>query len=125
MRLVLWLFVCLLPVHGETEVTSKDQFQRLMPDGLPNELGFDDDSTLLAVPAAKANCKSAERGFFEFHVNQNGAVVSAKWKESSHGSMATQAQAFVKKLLLRLRFKPLLVARKPVGVKSYATVVCN
>jgi hypothetical protein len=109
-------------LFAHTDVTSQEQFQRVLPGGLPNELRYNPDRASLELRADDQNCPVAARGFFELKVNAKGQVTGAKDISKSRSSVAVQ---WVKNLLMQIRFRPLRLGDKTTSVHTFATVVCQ
>jgi hypothetical protein len=111
---------------AHTDVTSQEQFHRVMPGGLPNELQYNPDRASLELRADDQNCPVSARGFFELNVNAQGEVTRAKDVSRSRSihpkSMAGQ---WVRTILMQIRFKPLRLGSKATSVHTFATVVCQ
>jgi hypothetical protein len=63
---------------AHTDVTSQEQFNRVMPGGLPDQLHYNSDRASLELKADDQNCPVSARGFFELNVNSQGEVTRAK-----------------------------------------------
>jgi len=111
---------------AHTDVTSQEQFNRVMPGGLPDQLHYNPDRASLEVRADDQNCPVSARGFFELSVNPQGEVTRAKDVSRSRSvhpkSMAPQ---WVRNILMQIRFKPLRLGSKTTSVHTFATVVCQ
>jgi hypothetical protein len=125
---VLSLFVFLLSpdLLAHTDVTSQEQFNRLVPGGLPSQLHYNSDRASLELKADEQNCPVSVHGFFELNVNAQGQVTRAKDVSMSRSihpkAMAVQ---WVKSILMQIRFRPLSLGSKPTSVHTFATVVCQ
>jgi len=113
-------------LFAETDVTSREQFNRLMPSGLPNGLRYNADRASLELRLNDTNCPVSAHGFFELHINSQGEVTRAKDVSISR-SVHPQAMAmqWVRDLLLQIRFRPLILGSKTTSVHTFATVVCQ
>ena len=80
-RLVLSVMCALLlspPVLAHTDVTSQEQFNRVIPGGLPNQLHYNADRASLELRADDQNCPTSAHGFFELNINSQGDVTQAR-----------------------------------------------
>jgi hypothetical protein len=122
----LFLFLQSADLLAHTDVTSQEQFNRVMPGGLPNQLHYNPDRASLEVGADDQNCPVSARGFFELNVNAQGEVTRARDVSRSRSihpkSMAVQ---WVKNILMQIRFRPLSLGGKTTSVHTFATVVCR
>jgi hypothetical protein len=111
---------------AHTDVTSQEQFNRVMPGGLPDQLHYNSDRASLELKADDQNCPVSARGFFELNVNSQGEVTRAKDVSRSRSihpkSMAVQ---WVRNILMQIRFRPLSLGSKTTSVHTFATVVCQ
>jgi hypothetical protein len=124
MFLFLWLQSPDLFAH--TDVTSREQFSRVVPGGLPSQLHYNPDRASLELRADEQKCPISARGFFELNVNAQGEVTGARDLSKSRSihpkSMAVQ---WVKNILMQIRFRPLSLGGKTTSVHTFATVVCQ
>jgi len=122
----LFLFLQGPDVLAHTDVTSQEQFNRVMPGGLPDQLHYNPDRASLELRADDQNCPVSARAFFELNVNSQGEVTRAKDVSRSRSvhpkSMAPQ---WVRNILMQIRFKPLRLGSKTTSVHTFATVVCQ
>ena len=111
---------------AHTDVTSREQFNRLMPGGLPNQLHYNSDRASLELEADDQNCPASAHGFFELNVNSQGDVTRARDVSNSRSihprSIAVQ---WVKNILMQIHFKPLSLGSKTTSVHTFASVVCQ
>jgi hypothetical protein len=111
---------------AHTDVTSQEQFNRVVPGGLPSQLHYNPDRASLELRADEQNCPVSARGFFELNVNAQGEVTRARDVSRSRSihpkSMAVQ---WVKNILMQIRFRPLSLGSKTTSVHTFATVVCQ
>ena len=117
-----------LPASGQTNVTSREQFMRLMPDGLPKGLNYNFDRAFLEVDRDhdRHNCPAASRAFFNLHVNKQGAVSKASGRILSLSAhLKGMVLAWAGDLLKQLRFAPLRYGSNPTSVNVAVTVVCQ
>ena len=122
------MFVFLLGTDllAETDVTSREQFGRLMPGGLPNALHYNADRAWLEIRADDENCPISAQGFFELKVNQSGEVTKARGIHISRSANLKALTArWVANLLTQIRFRPLSTGSKATSVHTFATVVCQ
>jgi hypothetical protein len=122
----LFFFLRSSDLWAHTDVTSQEQFNRVMPGGLPDQLRYNPDRASLELRADDQNCPVSARGFFELNVNAHGEVTRAKDVSRSRSihpkSMAVQ---WVKNILMQIRFRPLSLGSKTTSVHTFATVVCQ
>jgi hypothetical protein len=122
----LFLFLQSPDLLADTDVTSHEQFNRVMPGGLPNQLHYNPDRVSLELRADDQNCPVSARGFFELNVNAHGEVTRARDVSRSRSihpkSMAIQ---WVRTILMQIRFRPLSRGSKATSVHTFATVVCQ
>ena len=127
MRAILvYLFLLGAGLLAETEVTSREQFSRLMPGGLPNELHYNEDRASLELAADDKNCPVDAHGFFELKINSQGEVTKTRdvnLSQSSH--LKTLTAAWVKNLLMQIHFHPLSLGGKTTPVHTFASVICQ
>jgi hypothetical protein len=112
-------------LFAESNVTSREQFGRLLPSGLPNSLRYNRDRASLEL-TPDDNCPVSARGFFELNINSQGEVTRARGVYISR-SVTAQVMAvnWVRNLLLQIHFRPLLLGSKTTSVHTFATVVCQ
>ena len=124
--LCLFLFLQSPDLLAHTDVTSQEQFNRVVPGGLPSQLHYNPDRASLELRADEQNCPVSAHGFFELNVNAQGEVTRARDVSRSRSihpkSMAVQ---WVKSLLMQIRFRPLSLGSKTTSVHTFATVVCQ
>jgi len=121
-----FLFLLGTGLFAETDVTSREQFGRLMPGGLPNELYYNADRALLELPADDENCPVYAHGFFELKINSQGDVTKARELDTSRSaSLRVLAVAWVRNLLMQIHFRPLSLGGKNTSVHTFASVVCQ
>jgi hypothetical protein len=129
-RLVLSV-VCLLFLQSpdlvaHTDVTSQEQFNRVAPGGLPNELHYNTDRASLELRADDKNCPVSAHGFFELNINPQGKVTRAKDVSTTRSihpkNMAVQ---WVRSILMQIHFRPLSLGGKSTSVHIFTTVVCQ
>ena len=125
---VIFVFLLLISMRlvAGTDVTSREQFGRLMPGGLPNKLHYDSDRASLELEADDENCPTAAHGFFELKINSQGEVTGAKDVSNSRSSnFKLLTIKWVRNILLQIRFRPLRLGSKTTSVRTFATVVCQ
>ena len=125
---VIFVFFFLLGtgLFADTDVTSREQFGRLMPGGLPNELHYNADRASLELTADDKNCPVYAHGFFELKINSQGEVTKAKdLNTSQSASLKTLTVGWVKNLLMQIHFRPLSLGGKTTSVHTFASVVCQ
>ena len=122
----LLLFLQSPDLLAHTDVTSQEQFNRLMPGGLPNQLHYNPDRASLELRADDQNCPITAHGFFELNINSQGKVTRARDVSRSRPihpkSMAVQ---WVRNILMQIHFRPLRLGSKTTSVHTFATVVCQ
>ena len=74
----LFLFLLGTGLFANTDVTSREQFNRLMPGGLPHNLHYNADRASLELRADDKNCPMSSHGFFELNINAQGEVTRAR-----------------------------------------------
>ena len=113
-------------LFASTDVTSREQFSRLLPGGLPDQLHYNPDRASLELRADDENCPTSAHGFFELNVNSQGEVTRARDVSRSRSihpkSIAVQ---WVRNILMQIHFKPLSLGSKTTSVHTFATVVCQ
>lgn len=113
-------------LFAETDVTSREQFGRLMPGGLPTMLRYNADRASLELPADEKNCPAYAHGFFELRINSQGEVTKAKdLNTSQSANLKVLTVGWVKNLLMQIHFRPLSLGGKITSVHTFATVVCS
>jgi hypothetical protein len=121
--LILFLFGTGLSAN--TDVTSREQFTRLMPGGLPTKLHYDDDSASLEL-RADDNCPISAHGFFELNINSQGDVTHAREVSVSRSvGPKVMAVKWVRSILMQIHFRPLKRGSKTTSVRTFATVFCR
>ena len=129
MRLsVVFLFlVCnVAGLFAETDVTAREQFGRVMPGGMPNNLHYNIDRASLELTADDKKCPIYSHGFFELRINSQGEVTKARDVSLSRSAtLKTLTVGWVKDLLMQIRFRPLSLGSKTTSVHTFATVVCQ
>jgi len=122
----LFLFLQSPSLLAYTDVTSQEEFNRLMPGGLPNQLRYDADRASLDLRADEQDCPISAHGFFELNINSLGEVTRARDVSRSRPihpkSMAVQ---WVRNILMQIHFRPLRLGSKTTSVHTFATVVCQ
>ena len=123
--------ICLLFMQSQvswahTDVTSQEQFNRVIPGGLPQELHYNADRASLELRADDQNCPFSAHGFFELSINPQGEVTRAKDVSRSR-SVHTKSMAgqWVRNVLMQIHFRPLRLGGKSTSVHTFATVVCQ
>ena len=125
---ILAMLVCLLGTSllAETDVTSREQFGRLMPGGLPSVLHYNADRAWLEIKADGENCPASAQGFFELRVNQKGEVTKVRdINRSRSANLKALTARWVANLLTQIRFHPLSTGSRATSVHTFATVVCQ
>jgi hypothetical protein len=113
-------------LFADTDVTSREQFGRLMPGGLPNKLHYNADRASLELPADDKNCPVYAHGFFELRINSQGEVTKARDLNTSQSAdLKALTVGWVKNLLMQIHFHPLSLGGKTASVHTFATVVCQ
>jgi hypothetical protein len=112
-------------LFAESDVTSREQFSRLLPSGLPNSLRYNVDRASLEL-TPDDNCPVSAHGFFELNINSQGEVTRARGVNISR-SVSSQVMAvkWVIHLLLQIHFRPLILGSKTTSVHTFTTVVCQ
>ena len=124
--ILVFLFLLSAGLLAETDVTSREQFNRLMPNGLPNTLRYNADRASLELRPDDKNCPVSGHGFFELHINSQGEVTRARDVSISRSvSPQIMAVKWVRNLLLQIHFRPLLLGGKTTSVHTFTTVVCQ
>ena len=126
MRVILvFLFLLGARLFAESDVTSREQFSRLLPSGLPHSLHYNADRASLEL-TPDDNCPVSAHGFFELNINSQGEVIRARGVNISRSVSAhVMAVRWVRDLLLQIHFRPLIVGSKTTSVHTFATVVCQ
>ena len=124
--IVAFLFLVCAGLFAETDVTSREQFGRLMPGGMPNNLHYNMDRASLELAADDKNCPINSHGFFELRINSQGEVTTARDVSLSRSAnLKTLTAGWVRSLLMQIRFRPLSLGSKTTSVHTFATVVCQ
>lgn len=111
---------------AHTDVTSQEQFNRLMPGGLPNKLHYNADRASLELRADDKNCPMSEHGFFELNINSQGEVTRARDVSISRSvNPKSMAINWVRNILMQIHFRPLKLGSKTTSVHTFASVVCQ
>ena len=111
---------------AESDVTSREQFDRLLPGGLPNNLHYNIDRVSLELTADDQNCPIHSRGFFELKINSRGDVTKARdVRLSQSAGLKTLTAGWVQNLLMQIHFRPLSLGNKTTSVHTFTTVVCQ
>ena len=123
---VIFLFLLSTRLFADTEVTSREQFTRLMPGGLPDQLRYDDDGAALEIRADDKNCPLAAHGFFELKINSAGEVTRTRDVSLSRSVLPkVMSVTWVKSILMQIRFRPLKFGSKATSVRTFTTVFCR
>jgi len=122
----LFFFLLATRLSADTDVTSREQFGRLLPGGLPNPLRYNEDRAWLELRTDDKNCPSSAHGFFELKINSQGEVTGARDVSTSR-SVSPRALTirWVRNILMQIRFRPLNRGGKTTSVHTFATVVCQ
>ena len=113
-------------LFADTDVTSREQFSRLLPGGLPAELHYNADRAALELTADDKNCPAYAHGFFELKINAQGEVTKARdLNTSQSASLRALTVGWVKNLLMQIHFHPLNLGGKITSVHTFASVVCQ
>ena len=124
--ILVFLFLLGVGLFAETDVTSREQFNRLMPGGLPTSLRYNADRASLEVRPDDKNCPVSAHGFFELNINSQGEVTRARNVSVSRSAgLQVMAVKWVRNLLLQIHFRPLMLGSKTTSVHTFATVVCQ
>jgi hypothetical protein len=111
---------------ADTDVTSREQFSRLMPGGLPDKLHYNSDRASLELRADDANCPIFAHGFFELKINEQGDVTSARdVNKSRSANLKGLTTTWIRNILMQIHFQPLKLGSKTTSVHTFATVVCQ
>ena len=123
---LVFLFFLSNGLLADTDVTSREQFSRLMPRGLPDKLHYNTDRASLELRADDSNCPIYAHGFFELKINEQGDVTSAKDVTISRSANFKGLTAtWVRSILMQIHFRPLKLGSKTTSVHTFATVVCQ
>lgn len=127
MRAIFVFFLLLgTGLFADTDVTSREQFGRLLPGGLPNQLHYNADRASLELTADDKNCPVYAHGFFELKINSQGEVTEARdLNTSQSANLGALTVGWVKNLLMQLHFRPLSLGGKTTSVHTFASVVCQ
>jgi hypothetical protein len=113
-------------IRGQTNVTSQEQFRRLMPDGLPTNFHYNFDRAVLEVTSDEQNCPATSRAFFELHVSKQGEVTNVNGRAVSlSAKLKSVGLKWASALLKQIHFSPLSYGTKPASVNVPVTVVCR
>jgi len=111
---------------GETSVNSQEQFQRLMPDGLPDNVRYNFDRAFLELAPDDQHCPAASRAFFSLRINQRGEVTRANGRILSLSAKLTSVGLkWAEGVLKQMRFSPLKYGDRAASVDMPVTVVCQ
>ena len=111
---------------AHTDVTSQEQFNRVMPGGLPSQLRYNADRALLELRADDQKCPVSAHGFFELNINPQGDVTQARDVSRSRSIHPNSiAVKWVRSLLMQIHFRPLRLGSKTTSVHTFATVICQ
>ena len=121
-----FLFLLGTGLFADTDVTSREQFGRLLPGGLPNELHYNADRAALELTANAKNCPVSAHGFFELKINSQGEVTKARDVNTSQSAnLKALTVGWVRNLLMQIHFHPLSLGGKTTSVHTFASVVCQ
>jgi hypothetical protein len=122
---LIWLL--LNPVlFAHTDVTSREEFNRLMPGGLPSQLRYNSDRASLELRGDDQHCPASAHGFFELNVNSRGEVTRARNVGTARAiHLKNMTVQWVRDLLMQIHFRPLSLGGKSTSVHTFATVVCQ
>ena len=112
-------------LSAHTDVTSREQFNRLMPGSLPNELHYNPDRASLELRADDQNCPTSAHGFFELNINSRGEVTGARDVGRSRSIPKSMTVQWVRNILMQIHFRPLRLGSKTTSVHTFASVVCQ
>lgn len=113
-------------LFAATDVTSREQFGRLMPGGLPAAMHYNVDRAWLELHGDRQNCPASAKGFFELNISPRGEVVRVRDLNMSRtANLKVLAASWAKSLLAQIRFHPLSQGTKATAVHTFATVVCE
>ena len=120
-----FLFLLGAELFADTDVTSREQFGRLMPGGLPDKLHYNADRASLELRADEKNCPIFAHGFFELKINERGDVTMARDVSTSRSAnLKVLTVTWVKNILMQIHFRPLRLGNKTTSVHTFTTVVC-
>ena len=123
---VMCAFLLSVPLLAHTDVTSQEQFNRVMPGGLPIQFHYNADRASLELRADDQNCPASAHGFFELNINPQGDVTQARDVSRSRSIHPnSMAAKWVRSLLMQIHFRPLRLGSKTTSVHTFATVVCQ
>ena len=125
---VIFVFSFLLAkaLLADTDVTSREQFSRLMPGGLPDKVHYNPDRASLELRADDNNCPIFAHGFFELKINEQGDVTSARdVNKSRSANLKRLTTTWVRNILMQIHFQPLKLGSKTTSVHTFASVVCQ
>jgi hypothetical protein len=121
-----FLFLLGTGLSADTDVTSREQFGRLLPGGLPNELHYNADRASLELTANDKHCPVSAHGFFELKINSQGEVTKARDVNTSQSpNLKALTVGWVRNLLMQIHFHPLSLGGKTTSVHTFASVVCQ
>ena len=121
-----FLFLLGTGLLADTDVTSREQFGRLMPGGLPDTLHYNADRASLELRADDTNCPVYSHAFFELKINSQGEVTKAKdLSTSQSANLKALTVGWVRNLLMQIHFRPLSLGGKTTSVHTFASVVCQ
>jgi hypothetical protein len=124
----IFIFLLLLGtgLFADTDVTSREQFGRLKPGGLPDTLHYNADRASLELRADETNCPVDSHAFFELKINSQGEVTKARDLATSQAAnLKGLTVGWVRNLLMQIHFRPLSLGGKTTSVHTFATVVCK
>jgi hypothetical protein len=111
---------------ADTDVTSREQFGRLRPGGLPDMLHYNADRVALELRADDGNCPADSHAFFELKINSQGDVTKARdLSTSQRANLKALPVGWVRNLLMQIHFRPLSLGGKTTSVHTFASVVCR
>ena len=123
---VMCAFLLSVPILAHTDVTSQEQFNRVMPGGLPIQFHYNADRASLELRADDQNCPASAHSFFELNINPQGDVTQARDVTRSRSIHPNSiAVKWVRSLLMQIHFRPLRLGSKTTSVHTFATVVCQ
>ena len=123
---VMCAFLLSMPLSAHTDVTSQEQFNRVMPGGFPIQFHYNADRASLELRADDQNCPASAHGFFELNINPQGDVTQARDVSRSRSIHPNSIAAkWVRSLLMQIHFRPLRLGSKTTSVHTFATVVCQ
>jgi hypothetical protein len=121
----LFLFFRSSSLLASTDVTSQEQFNRLLPGGLPVQLHYNPDRASLELRADDQNCPTSAHGFFELNINSRGEVTGARDVGRSRSIPKSMTVQWVRNILMQIHFRPLRLGSKTTSVHTFASVVCQ